>query len=1093
MWKRNLFTLILVLAVTVWGARPYNRPGLPQRAGKTTAPLGAPVEHVIWDGNNISTTHGNHGDIVSYHITSESGLEWPKGSGKYAIFQSGPWLASGKSRSPGGDWEEELRTAAAEYTVEFSPGALPDVSDESGKIYQIHRKEIEAFLENDWATFSSMTLELPISVIEGASIHTELVEKSLPTDDFLNWPWQEGAPWVDANGDGVYNPQDGDYPDIIGDLFHWYVMNDGNAATHTPLWGTPPMNVEIQTSLFGFDQAGPLGDILFVRWVIINKGIDDLDSVFVSFWHDDDVGDASDDLVGCDVDLSLGYTYNDANGDQSYGEAVPAVGTDFFQGPLVDSPGDTAQILTWSQDYGYYLRKVPDKRQLPLTSFVKYINSDPNLVDPNTAEEAYRYMNGLIGRSGEPFIDPTTGEATKFVHPGDPTTNTGWIDNTPGDRRYLMSSGPFMLTAGDTQEVVGSIIIAAGENWAKSINKLKFYDLHAQQAFDANFEVCSPVAPEVDVAMLNNKVVLSWEDNSEKVENYTCAGFNFEGYNVYQGASVNGPWTKVATFDEINGYQILFSGVQDEITGGVIKLPVQEGSDSGIEHYIEIDYDYINNRRLINNRMYYYTVTSYIYDPNPSSTFAVLESPFKPLRVVPGNLGVGTTFENTYTDTLQVTHSSGSAQNASFFPYIVNPYLLTGHTYTISFVAINDSVNYWALVDSVTNDTLVFQENFPVTEEYYQSLTQGGAVVPKGVEKWVGVTDGFLLTSEGTTYDPPTNISKWEVLQDDDPSTEVIIQGILTMALTDSADNGSWWSFVKDLPVPEDRKPSGSPSQEDMQKDIEFRFTDNGSIATYINNPAVSGSSPPDTIWIPFEMWLVDPLLPSDQQVNVAVYQVAGSKPIMERDTLSDNGYLFTKNLVFMPVYEAYDEAGVAASPYDPATDGHKIGWMIQFDIGNTVFESGNIVHVTFPNPLVPGEDMYTFKAVGLAAAEEKALITEQIKRINVFPNPYFGQNPEERNPQERFVYFTNLGVGTTTIRIFTLAGDMVAKIEKTIESENDADRRVPWDLRNTFGIPVASGMYIAHVSVEDNNGGQLGEKLLKLAIFQPEERLDVY
>ena len=65
--------------------------------------------------------------------------------------------------------------------------------------------------------------------------------------------------------------------------------------------------------------------------------------------------------------------------------------------------------------------------------------------------------------------------------------------------------------------------------------------------------------------------------------------------------------------------------------------------------------------------------------------------------------------------------------------------------------------------------------------------------------------------------------------------------------------------------------------------------------------------------------------------------------------------------------------------------------------------------------------------------------------------------------------------------------------LEKTINSENSADRRVQWDLRNSFNIPVASGMYVAHLSIEDANGNSVGEKVMKLAVFMPEERLDVY
>ena len=237
--------LIAIIAVAVlWSAEPVGREIHGSHQHDASSMAAASVEHVIWDGNQISTIHGNNGPVVSYAITGNSGLEWPKGSGKLAIFQAGVWLASGRSKAPGADWVDEIRTAAAEYTVEFVPGSIGSTDPNSGHIYQIHKKEVDAFLENDWATFQAMSLELPITTVEGASAFTEQIAKTLPTDDFSNWPVDDGAPWKDANGDGEYDPADGDYPDILGDVFHWYVMNDGNAATHTPLWGTAPMNVD---------------------------------------------------------------------------------------------------------------------------------------------------------------------------------------------------------------------------------------------------------------------------------------------------------------------------------------------------------------------------------------------------------------------------------------------------------------------------------------------------------------------------------------------------------------------------------------------------------------------------------------------------------------------------------------------------------------------------------------------------------------------------------------------------------------------------------------------------------------------------------
>ena len=109
-------------------------------------------------------------------------------------------------------WQDEIRTAAAEYTSEFVPGTL---NGEDGHIYEIHRAEIEAFLANDFQTFSNMSAELPLTQASDRVITTLY----FPTSDFENWPAHLGAPWVDTNNDDIYNIEDGDYPDILGDQF----------------------------------------------------------------------------------------------------------------------------------------------------------------------------------------------------------------------------------------------------------------------------------------------------------------------------------------------------------------------------------------------------------------------------------------------------------------------------------------------------------------------------------------------------------------------------------------------------------------------------------------------------------------------------------------------------------------------------------------------------------------------------------------------------------------------------------------------------------------------------------------------------------
>lgn len=1073
MRAKYLFTLAVLIGTLAFPKEPVNRDSdkLSEGRLKTMFPASGIPEHVIWDGNNISTVHGNHGNFSDYDVTGNSGTEWPKGSNKTVIFQGGIWLVSGKTRLAGTtEWVEELRSAAAEYTSEFVPGSYDGVTDE-GHVYQIHRAEIDAFLENDYATFSSMSAMLPQTVIEGADVYTELVEKSFPTDDFANWPVAAGAPWVDVDGDGVYNIENGDYPDILGDMFHWYVMNDGDAGQHTPLWSTAPMNVEVQTSLFGFNQAGPLGDIAFVRWVIINKGADDMDSVYVSIWHDDDLGSANDDLVGCDTLLSVGYTYNDRDGDVTYGVEAPCAASDFFQGPLVDSPGDTAQIMTWSVDNGYYLRTVPGKIRLGLTSFVPYINGDPNLLDPNTAEEAYRYMNGRIGTSGDPFIDPITGLESVFVYPGDPVAGTGWNDDhEPDDRRYLMTSGPFYLGSGDTIEVVGSIIVAAGSNWAKSITKMKYFDNFAQGAFDALFDVCSPPAPQVEVAQLDEKVVFSFENDFQRVEDYACTGYRFEGYNVYQGESPTGPWQRIATYDKVNGIKLILDLTLDDATGELLEVPSQFGTDSGIPHYIEITEDKINGTHLINNREYYFSITSYAYDG--AAAQRVIESPIQVIRVVPGVPGVGSDLASLHADILSVEHSNGTAA-ALVEPIVIDPYQLNNLDYTVSVETVGDTASKWVL--SVGGTSVLEGMDFPATEDYFAAMkaANGGVDFP-GLYVTNTITDGFILTFRGGTWEIPGVDTSW-VTEDPYDSTEIVFQGV----------DGTWAGFLDGLHAsfPQIPGPDGLATLSNLQNDLEIRFTETGSAASWFSAGVLQGAISADTLWVPFELWDTE----NDMRINVALYQVAPPTKPASSIVLVDsvNGsYQFSTNIQVIPVYTPYD-----GNLIDFANDASATGWTLKFDRGATLFEYGNVLHVKFANPLIAGTDTYTFNASGLTdAADAKS----QLDEINVWPNPYFGQNPEETTPNNRLVYFTHLGIGTSTIRIFTLSGDLVTKIEHVVESENQ-DNRAAWDLRNGNGIPVASGMYIAHITVEDVDGKKIGERILKLAVFQPEERLDLF
>ncbi|MFQ6612860.1 MAG: T9SS type A sorting domain-containing protein, partial [Fidelibacterota bacterium] len=141
--------------------------------------------------------------------------------------------------------------------------------------------------------------------------------------------------------------------------------------------------------------------------------------------------------------------------------------------------------------------------------------------------------------------------------------------------------------------------------------------------------------------------------------------------------------------------------------------------------------------------------------------------------------------------------------------------------------------------------------------------------------------------------------------------------------------------------------------------------------------------------------------------------------------------------------------------------------------------ETGTIFYIATTKPNTTA-DKFTFDKE-LNAGTSKSY---NVADVNVWPNPYFGYNPEERDPVDQQMHFTHLPeTGKYNIRIFDLAGNHI----KTITGEDAESQFAVWDLRNDFGIPVASGMYIAHVEYGSKS------KVLKLAVVQPEQRLDRY
>jgi hypothetical protein len=397
--------------------------------------------------NEIFMYIGNNGMSAHDPVDDDSGLYWPGGdSAKIPLtFADGiVW---------GGKVNGQVRVGGSTYRYGLTPGPIL----ENGISPEPHSQLTRIFkLKSGWE-------HLP-----------ESEEKQMYKLDYDNWPGQHGAPYEDINWDKEFSPGI-DKPEILGDETLFYAANDLNADKTYYLYGSPPLGLEFQQTLFAYNKP-ELKDVVFKKVKLINKSKDKIEDMYLSYWTDDDLGFAGDDYVGCDTILNIGYTFNGDNyDDDNFDEAPPVIGRLLLQGPIVESVQDTAI---------YDNRFIANHRNIPMTAFALYIGanamySDSDLGEYHGSVQMYNYMQGYLW-DRSPFIDPNNGKTTHFCLPGDPVEGSGWYEGggwpggaAPDDRRYLMSSGPFVMAPGDTQEVVYAIILARGDDNIDSITKLK--------------------------------------------------------------------------------------------------------------------------------------------------------------------------------------------------------------------------------------------------------------------------------------------------------------------------------------------------------------------------------------------------------------------------------------------------------------------------------------------------------------------------------------------------------------------------------------------------------------------------------------------
>lgn len=1007
--------------------------------------------------------------------------------------------------------EENLRVGGVTYAVGTVPGYVhPDhtpatTADERVRMYRI-RRDFTKYWDNMTADEKATAMsELKADAAEHNAVDvgdvTEDMVKAIV--DAYAWSWEN---WPADLGAPVY--PDGTPGLADADQVVWFAVNDFDPASTNALYGSPPIGLEIATTIWSYNQpSSTLGQLIFKKYRIINHSGAIIDSMFVSQWSDPDVGNYTDDLTGCDVDKSLMIGYSGFLTDDQFSafNLPPAcVGYDFFQGPIVPSAGDTAV---------FNLQYLPGYKNLPMTSYGFFSAgsdiSDPPLGDPAGTLQWYNMLNGYTPT--EDLVNPTPylhgagslrGQPTKFPMDGDPFLQTGDIDATgdnfpPGDRRMFMCSGPFTMQPGDTQEVavavIGGIIQQAGGNNRNAVAQLKINDDFAQFIYNKLFEGIpkppSP-APTPAVTILADEVVLNWGTDpsvyNETEKDDPILGFNFEGYNVYQlpNAQATKEQAKlIATFDKDNFITIIRAKKFLPEFGDVVTVPVQKGTDSGIQRYFVIDKDYINDGPLYPGSTYYFAVTAYNFNDDPTVPEPSLETSLKPIEVVVQPELPGTKYNAKGDQALDVSHAVGVSDGV-VQAIVIDPASLTGHEYEVFFTLDEDtnSATYgeilWNLKDKTTGEVVMANQpqaadpNTPKSEQIVDGL----------LIKVSGPAPGTKAVIEQSNGSGP-------LVEDDWDGVGTPFQGnSVWHSLSAPSDPNRFYISAGGGGGTIDRMDRNIANAE--AHDFEMRFTSGGGIYLWWYD---------DDTWanVPFEVWDVGIATFDD-----ATDDIRGLTGGYSGGTATGpNGFTFdyTDPYFGFPATDwiyfriPTDDQGSYDNFYNDVTSGtlNYVWWdhskevlarviICDFGGGAVLPEEGTVIR-WYTNKPNAETDVFTFKAPSVE--QSTALAKEAAKKINVFPNPYYAFNPQETNRFDRFVTFNHLPK-KAKIRIFNLAGTLVRTLDK-----DDPGQFTKWDLKNENGLPVASGLYIAHIDLPD-----LGmTRILKVFIVQSQQILEYY
>lgn len=391
------------------------------------------VNTELLDENNVGITLSDGGvflaqnyvgpyGVPTYHMDLP-GCEFPKGSGNNLINGLSMWFG-------GVNEFDEPRISAPNrmaYEDQFS-GALNAgaqninvFGDGSINLFSISREEIDYHVTN----YQNPNY-IPSPMIAMWPAHGDVS---------LGFEFYQ-APFVDANGDGYYDPSNGDYPCIQGDRAVYITMNDLEGSYHC---GSPQnaegLGIEMHYLFYQYSSIPELANTTFCKVRVVNRSGSNYTDFSSSIFMNPDIGYSSDDFVGTDIERNMIYGYNGEESDYTYGYQPPAVGVVSLNHSLSRS-----RVFKHEENYGYHFPEYPPEVWQVLQG---------NLLNGETHPDRFAYSED--SHAG--------GEDIQTTHQGDKKM------------LYTIDIGDFAM--GEEHQFDFAIVVGQDKNHMESVQHLK--------------------------------------------------------------------------------------------------------------------------------------------------------------------------------------------------------------------------------------------------------------------------------------------------------------------------------------------------------------------------------------------------------------------------------------------------------------------------------------------------------------------------------------------------------------------------------------------------------------------------------------------